>query len=149
MTPQTRSFILCVIIAILCVLLFWRGCGKDEPASNTEVRIDKLKITATKIKDSIIIKTIYQERIVTKWRDIRHDSLIPCETKLLVADTVIWADSSLIFAQKVLINVQGEIIAGQDTVITGLKKQVKKERNKKRLWMVLMGVAVVVNGVIR
>lgn len=129
MTPQTRSFILCVIIAILCVLLFWNGCGK-EPEPKTVERIVLLKSKAEKQKDTVIYRERVRTKYVVMWKEVRRDSLIPCETKLLVADTVILIDSSLIAAQKILINELDEIVKGQDTIVKSLTKQVKQGRRK-------------------
>lgn len=93
-----------------------------------------------------------REKVVLKWRTIRHDSLIPCHEKLIICDTLLVADSTLISELKTEIKIDNEIIGLQDKhiradslTISVLTKSVKKERRKKKFWrtvcMITTGLA--------
>lgn len=126
-----------IVVAVILAFISGRGC---EPEPQNPNRIDTLKIIQTKYKDTVRIKEVIRNKVLVKWREVRHDSLIPCETKLLVCDTVIRIDSSLICSLK-------DVIRVDSIMIVGLNKQVKRERNKKRLWMVVSGIIAVAEAV--
>lgn len=137
------------VILVLLIILF-RNCGKTEPIIDISP-IKKEIIKDKKIKDSIHEKVIYKDsirtKIVAKWKVIRKDSLIPCETKLLVCDTLLMADSSLIQSLKAELVVSDLIIHNQSEVIKtdsiALKKADRKLRRQK-----ILTKAVAVLGVI-
>lgn len=130
------------LIAIIIFLLF-KQCqpGNEGKFNETKIdslkqRIDALNGTQKQLKDTVI----YKEKIVYKWRDryheARHDSLMPCEEKLIVCDTLMQADSSLIKSLKDVIVIDSSIISTQSIVIktdSVLIKQQKKQLRKQKI----------------
>lgn len=130
------------LIAIIIFLLF-KQCEPDNEGKFNEnktdslkQRIDTLNNFQSKLKDTII----YKEKVVYKWRnkynETRHDSLMPCEEKLIICDTLIQADSSLIKSLKDVIIIDSCIISTQSIVIktdSVLIKQQKKQLRKQKI----------------
>ena len=157
LTMKKQTFIIAVLIAIIAFLLALRSCESSPstlPVETKELKqyISTNKSKAAKIKDSIIYKEKVRVKYVTKWKEVRHDSLIPCPEKLAVADTVIYQDSSLIYSLKLLCKIDSNIIAEQSKVISadsitikGLKKEVRKQKIQK--WLAVIG-AVTFGGVV-
>ena len=130
------------LIAIIILLLF-KQCQPDNEGKFNENKIDSLKQridalngTQKQLKDTVI----YKEKIVYKYRDryheTRHDSLMPCEEKLIICDTLIQADSSLIKSLKDVIIIDSCIISTQSIVIktdSVLIKQQKKQLRKQKI----------------
>ena len=130
------------LIAIIIFLLF-KQCQPDNDSKFNETKIDSLKQRIDtlnnvqyKLKDTVI----YKEKIVYKWRnkynEVRHDSLMPCEEKLIICDTLIQADSSLIKSLKDVIIIDSCIISTQSIVIKAdsvLIKQQKKQLRKQKM----------------
>lgn len=145
-----------ITIAILLLILLSRGCKNPDPqptplVENLKKSISTNKAKAAKLKPIIIIKDSIRTKYVTKWKEVRHDSLIPCPEKLAVADTVIYQDSSLISSLKLLCKIDSNIIADQSKVISldsitikGLKKEVRKQKIQK--WLSI-GSAFLIGGV--
>lgn len=130
------------LIAIIIFLLF-KQCQPDNDSKFNENKIDSLKQRIDTLKSvKVILKdtVIYKEKVVYKWRDryheVRHDSLIPCEEKLIICDTLIQADSSLIKSLKDVIVIDSCIISTQSIVINTdsvLIKQQKKQLRKQKI----------------
>jgi hypothetical protein len=119
-----------------------------EKVNADEIAIEKQK--ADSVRTIIVYRDSIRTKVVTKWKEIRYDSLIPCETKLLICDTVIKVDSTLIRELKTTIKIDSCIIEGQDKLIRAdsltikdLIKTVKKEKRKRRLITV---IAIVIAG---
>jgi hypothetical protein len=114
-----------------------KSCDSRIENSNTDFR-DSINVLKVKLKvrqDSIIYRDSVRTKIITRWKVIRHDSLIPCEIKLLVCDTVIQADSSLITqlkadieVSKYLFNQYEEKISQDSTIINKLTRKVKNRK---------------------
>jgi len=143
-----------VVIILLAVAFFLGKCewGVVKESLTTEPikeRVVYLKADQHKLKDTIIYRERIRTKYVVMWKEVRHDSLIPCETKLLVCDTIIRADSAVIIAQKAVISKSDIIIATQDSIIKmdsltigGLRKENKKlKRNNKILTWLNIGQA--------
>lgn len=136
MNPRLNIFLLSVITA-LSILLACKSCDSRIENSNTDFR-DSINVLKVKLKvrqDSIIYRDSVRTKIITRWKVIRHDSLIPCEIKLLVCDTVIQADSSLITqlkadieVSKYLFNQYEEKISQDSTIINKLTRKVKNRK---------------------
>jgi len=153
---NTTKYLLLIFAAIALFFLGW--CSKPNP-STSPVETKELKQSiatnkakSEKLKPIIIIKDSIRTKYVTKWKEVRHDSLIPCPEKLAVADTVIYQDSSLIYSLKLLCKIDSNIIAEQSKVISadsitikGLKKEVRKQKIQK--WLAFIG-AVAFGGVV-
>lgn len=152
---KKQTFIIAVLIAIIAFLLALRSCESSPstlPVETKELKqsIATNKAKAERLKPIIIIKDSIRTKYVTKWKEVRHDSLIPCPEKLAIADTVIYRDSSLISSLKLLCKIDSSIIADQSKVIVsdsitikGLKKEVKKQKRQKRI---LAAIAILLGG---
>lgn len=126
------------LIAIILFLLF-KQCEpsyKETKTDGLKQRIDTLTKAQSKLKDTVI----YKEKVVYKWlnkyKEVRHDSIIPCEEKLIICDTLIQADSSLIKSLKDVIVIDSSIISTQSIVIktdSVTIKQQKKELRKQKI----------------
>jgi len=125
------------IIILVVVAFFLLGKCEREVAKESltteplKAKARELKTEQKQAKDTVI----YRERVRTKylvmWKEVRHDSLIPCETKLLVCDTVIRADSAVIIAQARVIAKSDIIIATQDSII---KMDSIALKSNKKFW---------------
>jgi len=154
---KKQTFIIAVLIAIIAFLLALRSCESSPstlPVETKELKqsIATNKAKAERLKPIIIIKDSIRTKYVTKWKEVRHDSLIPCPEKLAIADTVIYQDSSLIYSLKLLCKIDSNIIADQSKVIVsdsitikGLKKEVRKQKIQKWLAVIGMGALIATN----
>jgi len=148
---QSTKYLL-LIIAGAVIFFLGRGCKNPDPhhtplVENLKKSIAANKAKAEKLKPIIIIKDSIRTKYVTKWKEVRHDSLIPCPEKLAIADTVIYRDSSLISSLKLLCRIDSSIIADQSKVIVsdsitinGLKKVNKKLTRQNRFWKVVAAI---------
>jgi hypothetical protein len=150
---MNRNTIYYIIIAGLIILLFWRVFTYCEPSGNSgQLPASKQEIARNKQeRDSIIFRvdTVVKERIkyVTRYKEVRHDSLIPCETKLLHCDTLVVKDSvaiaelqALVKQDNLIITQQGKLINAQDSTIIDLTKKVKREKRRTRFVAVIAGI---------
>lgn len=148
-----------IIILLIFVFLFgW--CSKPDnqvPISQSTTPLKKeislLKDEEKKLKAEIVYKNRIVDRWHTEWKEIRWDSLIPCPEKLLIADTVIWQDSSLIYSLTSVIKIDSVLIQKQDSVIridsVALKskdKEIKKLHRKMFFWKVATFGSLALNG---
>jgi len=147
-------YIIFVLISIIAFLLALRSCEQPKQAKTDTSQLRQFiatnKAKLTVLKPIIIYKDSIRTKYVTKWKEVRHDSLIPCPEKLAIADTVIYRDSSLISSLKLLCKIDSSIIADQSKVIVsdsitikGLKKEVKKQKRQKRI---LAAIAILLGG---
>ena len=155
-TMKLSNIVIGVLSAVICLLLF-NKCGSPEPVKNDynhtvdslKNKITDLEAIQSELKDTVF----YKEKIVYRWRDryheTRHDSLIPCEEKLVICDTLIQADSSLIASQKAVIKIDSTIIGEQAKVIKidsieikRLNKEVKKQKVIKVVTIITSAVVV-------
>lgn len=159
MQPQTKTFIFCVLIAALVVVLFWRECGRPEMivpvTADSSVfyrsKVSDLKHELAIRKPEIQVKEVQVVKWQKRWKTSRHDSLIPCDSLVVICDSTIVADSSLIAVQKVQLATADSLISSLETlrridstrfivVIDSLKKEVRKQ--KKRKWIAIGAAAV-------
>lgn len=140
MNPRINIFLLSVITALV-ILLACRSCEHTPVIDYNKDFRDSINLLKNKLKvgkDSIIYRDSVRTKVVTRWKTIRHDSLIPCETKLLICDTVIQTDSALISVLKADIEVskylfnQYEEKISQDSVT--IHKLTKKVKNRKAIF---------------
>ena len=140
MNPKINIFLLSVITALV-ILLACKSCEQSPVIDYNKDFRDSINLLKNKLKvgkDSIIYRDSVRTKVVVKWKTIRHDSLIPCETKLLVCDTVIQADSALISVLKADIEVskylfnQYEEKISQDSIT--IQKLNKKVKNRKAIF---------------
>lgn len=110
----------CIITVGVVIFQLIPKCSTDviEPLDDSI----KDTIAAQKLRrDSIHEVVVYKDSIRTvhhhHWHVARHDSLIPCDQKLAIADTLIQADSSLISELKAELFVADLIIANYDTLV--------------------------------
>ena len=152
-----KLFILgCLIILALIVSDMLKSCRKSE--HDADISPIKHRIIADikrkdSVKEAIVYRDSIRTKLVTKWRTIRHDSLIPCEDKLARVDTIIYVDSLLISDLKHEIKLSDTIIANyqkvvynDSIVIIGLNKSLVKQKRKTKLALIVAalfgGVAV-------
>ena len=138
MNFRLNIFFLSVITALFMFILF-RECGhKTIEVSPQKKAIKALKVSIDSVQKVVVYTNTQQIKIVNRWRDVRHDSLIPCEQLLVLCDTLVTADSSLISEQKVLLGLQDSVIKIQDLVIKSdsvtITKLNKKIKNRKLIF---------------
>lgn len=119
---QISYTLLIIILTALAVVFFMRKCGnrpeiQDSSTEPIKAKVATYKQDQKKLKDSIVYRDIVRTKYLVMWKEVRHDSITPCETKLLVCDTVIRADSTLIVAQRKVIKTDSLIILSQDSII--------------------------------
>jgi hypothetical protein len=132
---RLNIFLLSVITA-LSILLCLRECGnKPIELSPQKQAIKVMKASIDSVQKIVVFTNTQQIKIVNRWREVRHDSLIPCHELLVYCDTLVCADSSLISEQKVLLGMQDSVIKMQDLVIKSdsisITKLNKKIKNRK------------------
>lgn len=136
--PSLIGIILIAVSFTVGALLFSK-CDDKQAKPNTIIQ--KQLIERQRIDTVIIRKDSIRTKYVTRYRTIRHDSIIPCEIKLALCDTVIRVDSSLIASLKQEIKLDSAIlqnyatITKQDSVI--IAKLERKLRRSKKLNRVL------------
>ena len=151
MNPRLNIFLLSIITAAV-ILFCLRDCSHSEVVNpNKEFRdsIDVLKARLKVHGDSIIYRDSIRTKVVTKWKIIRHDSVIPCETKLLVCDTLMLADSALISQLKADIEVGKSMFVLYEHKIekdsVTIAKLNKKVRNHKLIFWTGFAVGAATN----
>jgi hypothetical protein len=149
-----KKYYLPFFLAIAIIICFIpKTCEKNEPIGNPDKlkdAISQLKKQADSNKAVVVYKDSIRTRYVTKWREIRHDSLIPCETKLVHCDTLLLIDSSLIYSLKQAVFLDSIIIgnyqklSSQDSIkIANLSKVVKRRGKIIKVLSAIAGGAIV------
>lgn len=147
------------IIILICIILF-RECGKQPPvyhAPNIDSIINHVRTEEREIASLNKISTtqagvIYIDR--HHYHTVRHDSLIPCETKLMLCDTIIIHDSIHDVTQDLIIAKQDSVIndwhkihSSDSCEVMGLKKEVNRQKWQKRgiitAWIVREGIGLI------
>jgi len=157
---KQRLYYLSFILLIIIAALLGKSCGTNNVITvpfDTKPVISKIKAEIEQLKilhkiDKAQADTVTKWR--TKYRTIRHDSIVECETKLLVCDTLILADSLLIATKDAIINTQDTIIKGyqvlvrnDSNVIAVSGKQIRKLKRQVLLWKVVAATEAVLIGV--
>ena len=115
-----KAITILLAIAVI-VLVCWKGCGnpvvKESLTTPIKAKVATYKQDQKKLKDSIVYRDVIRTKYLVMWKEVRHDSIIPCETKLLVCDTLILQDSALISSLRAVIKTDSLIILSQDSII--------------------------------
>lgn len=154
------TLIWAAVTAVLILALICQHCNTSNNSSSSldplKQELAALKVTrddAQKLIDSIAatLKPLHDTVMVyrTRYKTIRHDSIIPCETKLNACDSALAKDSALmatqdkqigalaskdtissriILAQDSIISMDSTTIAGNNKVIDKLNGKVKRLR---------------------
>ena len=152
MSKEVKTFLFGAITATVIILLCFKSCGTEKPiidlTDTLKKQVRELRAKSDSVKTEIVYRDSIRTKIVYKYREIRHDSLIPCETKLLVCDTLLLADSALIFEYKTkamfdssIISHQGAIISMDSSRIAQLNKALSKSKLKGKVMFGLGFVA--------
>lgn len=147
MNPRLNIFLLSIITALV-ILLSFNKCEKPvyviPDLSHIKSEIANLKKASDSIKPIIIESEKTVVKTQTIWKQVRYDSLIPCEEILLYCDTLYQADSTLIAQQRWFIGVQNDIIRKQDTIIKSDSLTIKElsKKPKGRLKAFVVGFAI-------
>jgi len=146
-----------IIILIVLAFLWGKGCSSKVIPDNSKketlkAKVADLKHEEKKLKAEIVYKDSIRNKYVVMWKEVRHDSLIPCPEKLVVADSLIRVDSSLIHSLRADISKLDTIVLFQDSIIridsvtiVGLRKEVNKQKRRVVLWKVIASVSAVLN----
>ena len=137
----TLTFIFSALIAVIAVLCWYLQHRKVRV--ETANRYVYLRAKADSTQKVIEYKTKVTTKYVTKWLHVRYDSIIPCNEKLLICDTVIRADSSLIASYQALDTIQKAAICELRNNLTDTCKYYQKEiKKQKRQKWVAIGAAI-------
>jgi hypothetical protein len=142
-----------LFLAIAIIICFIpRTCEKEgygKTPNAIKDTINHVKKQADSNKVVVVYKDSIRTRYVTKWKEIRHDSLIPCETKLVHCDTLLLADSSLIYSLKQAVFLDSIIIGNyQKLSIQDSTKIARLERVVKRRGKIIKVLSVIAGGAI-
>lgn len=121
---KTTKYLLLILAGAVIFFLGRIGCKPEPTQTIKTIQVNKAKLVA--MKPIIIIQTKEVVKWRSKYHEVRHDSIIPCEEKLAICDTVIVKDSTLIATQKIYIGIQDTIIKDQSAVIDSLTKSRRK-----------------------
>jgi hypothetical protein len=146
-----KLFILiCLIVLALIISDMFKSCSKSEHIDingTIKAEIKKDILRKDSVKEVIVYRDSIRTKLVTKWRTIRHDSLIPCEDKLIACDTLLVTDSLLISSLKheikltdTIIRNYQKVVYNDSIVIIGLNRSIKKQRNKTKLAVLVAGL---------
>ena len=146
-----KLFILiCLIVLGLIISDMFKSCSKSEHVADISPIKDRIKsdiIRKDSVKEVIVYRDSIRTKYITKWRTIRHDSLIPCEDKLAKCDTILYVDSLLISSLKheiklsdTIIHNYQKVVYNDSIVIIGLNRSIKKQRNKTKLAVLVAGL---------
>lgn len=143
-----------IVIGILLFILLLNYCQPAPIKYEIRINTDSLKreirkdLVQREVKVIEAVKTdSVRIKYITRWKEIRHDSVIPCQEKLKACDTIIKIDSTEIAQLKEVIKIDSNIIFNQQKVIhqdsvqiTGLKKEVKKQKRHKMFLAALTSI---------
>lgn len=142
-----RKYYIPFFIAAVVLLCFIPKCnqfGKTEQPPKVFDSIPYFKAKLAYLESHVTVEYVERVKYRTKFNTIRHDSLIPCETKLLVCDTLILKDDSLIndllvkdtvntrFNMYLVNRIKTDSIVLSDTC-KYFNKEIKKQKWIKRL----------------
>ena len=148
MSKEIKTFIFGALTAAIILFALNHSCGAEKPSidptDTLKQQVKELMVLGDSVKKDIVYRDSIRTIYITKWKPIRHDSLIPCETKLLVCDTILLADSALISEYKTkamfdssIISHQASIIANDSVKLSKLAKELKRQKRLK--WLFLAG----------
>jgi len=156
MKKQIKYYIPYIIILVLALCLWLKGCDKPKPINSDPVKTNIKKLEAKKSTNQIAANK--SDSIVTKviirWRTKIKDSTVyvPCEELILICDTIIKEDSLQISQLRQVITLSDSIINEQKVIIYNdsidkvcLTKWGKKQRRQKNLALLGLGVLCVLS----
>lgn len=148
MKPHYKLISIFILIGIVFACIFVKCEPSETVDATTWPETEILKSVISDLNhenDSLKVKANLKDTVWMKgairWRDAKGkykaDS-IPCDSLIVICDTLLYQDSSYISTLKTIIKVDSNIIANYEKIvrndsiyIEALKKQVKKERRKK------------------
>ena len=149
---QLSKFIPYIIILILAICLWFKGCnGKPQKFTNSELIKTNIKKLTVK-KDSVKVEAnktdSIRTKIVIKWRAAKHDTIYKeCKELIVICDSIIKIDSTQISQLRQVITLSDSIIDNQKIIIyndsidkIALTKWGKKQRRQKNLAILGLGV---------
>ena len=149
---QLSKFIPYIIILILAICLWFKGCnGKPQKFTNSELIKTNIKKLTVK-KDSVKVEAnktdSIRTKIVIKWRAAKHDTIYKeCKELIVICDSIIKIDSTQISQLRQVITLSDSIIDNQKIIIyndsidkIALTKWGKKQRRQKNLALLGLGV---------
>ena len=156
MNPQLKTFFLGILTTGLVFLICFKSCKPEIKPSDKSKLITKANTQENKIKAEEAKATVLHDtitKLVIRYRTIRHDSLIPCETKLIICDTILVKDSTLIAAKDSIISHYGVLVSdwkqvhsSDSTDLVNANKEVKKQKRKVIFWKVVSATGAVILG---
>lgn len=152
MVKQIKYYIPYIIILILAICLWFKGCG-DKPIvkDNTTIKTNIKKLEVKKVAEQVKANKTDSIRIkyVTKWRLKIKDSIVykPCEELIIICDSIITVDSTQI-SQLRHVNLLNDSIITDYKVMhyndsidkVCLTKWGKKQKRQKNLALLGLGV---------
>lgn len=152
MIKQIKYYIPYIIILILAICLWFKGCnGKPQKFTNSELIKTNIKKLTVK-KDSVKVEAnktdSIRTKIVIKWRAAKHDTIYKeCKELIVICDSIIKIDSTQISQLRQVITLSDSIILNQKIIIyndsidkIALTKWGKKQRRQKNLALLGLGV---------
>lgn len=147
MTEKIKSYIIFVLLSVVCILFLFHGC-KQDPV---------VKAQEKAIHDTIVVekqKIVYQEKEVVKWKEAAagihyrttFDSTATIDTvkvELTKADTLVKIEAKEIAIQDSIDIEKDTIQAQEEKEVELVKKELKKEKGKVFLAKVVAVIATV------
>lgn len=145
MNPQLRTFLLGIFTTLLIFLFITKSCDKAQTidySGTLKIEVKELKHKSDSVKINIVYRDSIRTKTLIKYKEVRHDSLIPCETKLIICDTLLVTDSALIseyvtksMFDSSIISTQARIMRNDSATIAKLShKLVKSKRRGKMMF---------------
>lgn len=160
---QTYKYFGISIISFILAIFIFKSC--EKPVSKEylhTLNVDSIvNHTRNEEREIALLNKIAKSQIDTIYKDrhhyhtIRRDSLIPCETKLILCDTIVVHDSIHDVTQDLIIAKQDSVIndwhkihSSDSCEVVGLKKEVKRQKWQKRgiiaVWILREELGVVI-----
>lgn len=149
-----------LLAGIISVFIFGK-CGSNRPEiPNSSIENDILKSVISDLnhdRDSLLTLTASKDTVWMKgairWREAKEQykaDSIPCDSLIVICDTLLTQDSSYIASLKGVIKLDSSIITNQKHLIENdsiyieqLQQSVKKQKRQKRLAVAgLIGISV-------
>ena len=148
---QLSKYIPYVIILILAICLWFKGCGDKVALSDnkpTKTNIKKLTVKKDSVKVEANKTDSIRTKIVIKWRSAKHDTIYKeCKELIVICDSIISVDSTQISQLRQVITLSDSIIDNQKIIIyndsidkIALTKWGKKQRRQKHLAFLGLGI---------
>lgn len=140
---QIHKYIAIIILLIIVFFFGWCSRNPEPIQTDTKQLVKKAQKKEAKINKEVTQAIVIHDTIVKirhHYHEVRRDSLIPCETKLVICDTLIMRDSildarkdTIITDLRGLVGTWKEVHSSDSITIVGLKKEVKRQKIQKWL----------------